>query len=291
MQLEDPAPFRKVLGRGYIKHDGGLALHPADFARQCVKLFEELSGKPIKHAGTPHVDEASLSAIDQSDRGQLSNVAAKLVTKFMWLGRISRPDLMVAINVCAGHITKWTVNNDKRMTRLAGYVAATLDRCHIMRIHDKPSDLRWSLYADADFGSAPDMKSTSGYLLALEGPQSFALILWCSKRQRAVSRPMTEAEFVSLSTSLFTEAFPLLEICQQLITLEIVLTVYYEDNQSVLAIIARGFSPKLRHLSKFHKINVASTCEAFNEPDINAEYIETLKQRADVLTKSFGVST
>ena len=112
MQLEDPAPFRKVLGRGYIKHDGGLALHPADFARQCVKLFEELSGKPIKHAGTPHVDEASLSAIDQSDRGQLSNVAAKLVTKFMWLGRISRPDLMVAINVCAGHITKWTVNND-----------------------------------------------------------------------------------------------------------------------------------------------------------------------------------
>ena len=82
------------------------------------------------------------------------------------------------------------------------------------------------------------------------------------------------------------------EICQQLITPEIVLN-YYEDNQAVLAIIARGFSPKLRHLSKFHKINVASTCEAFNEPDINAEDsedIETLKQRADVLTKSLGVS-
>jgi len=212
-----------------------------------------------------------------------------LVMKFMWLGRISRPDLMVAINVCAGHITKWTVNDDKRMTRLAGYVAATLDHCSIMRIHDKPSDLRLSLYADADFGSAPDMKSTSGYLLALEGPQSFALILWCSKRQRAVSRSTTKAEFVSLSTSLFTEAVPLFEICQQLITPEIVLT-YYEDNQAVLAIIARGFSSKLRHLSKFHKINVASTCEAFNEPDINAEYIETLKQRADVLTKSLGVS-
>ena len=65
---------------------------------------------------------------------------------------------------------------------------------------------------------------------------------------------------------------------------------YYEDNQAVLAISAHVFSPKLRHLSKFHKINVASTCEAFNEPDINAEYIEALKQRADVLTKSLGVS-
>ena len=173
-QLEDPAPLSKVLGRGHIKHDGGLALHPADFARQCVQLFEEPSGKPVKHARTPHVDEGSLLGADQAGRGQLSNVAAKLVMKFMWLGRISRPDLMVAISVSAGHITKWTVNDDKRMTRLAGYVAATLDHCHIMRIHDKPSDLRLSLYAGADFGSAPDMKSTSGYLLALEGPQSFS---------------------------------------------------------------------------------------------------------------------
>ena len=289
VQLEDPAPLSNVLGRGHVRHDGGLALHPADFARQCVKLFEELSGKPVKHVRTPHVDEGSLLATDQADRGQLSNVAPKLVMKFMWLGHISRPDLVVAINVCAGHITKSTVNDDKRMTRLAGYVAATLDHCHVMRVLDKPSDLRLSLYADADFGSAPDMRSTSGYLLALEGPRSFALILWCSKRQRAVSRPTTEAEFVSVSTYLIAEAVPLLEICQQLITPEILLNCY-EDNQAVLAIIARGFSPKLRHLSKFHKINVASTREAFNEHDINAEYIETLKQRTDVLTKSRSVS-
>ena len=81
----------------------------------------------------------------------------------------------------------------------------------------------------------------------------------------------------------------MLEICQELIAPEIVLNCY-EDNQAFLAIIARGFSPKLRHLSKFHKINVASTCEAISKPGINAEYIEALKQRADVLTKSLGVS-
>ena len=47
----------------------------ADFARQCVKLFEELSGKHVKHVRTPHVDEGSLVATHQADRGQLSNVA------------------------------------------------------------------------------------------------------------------------------------------------------------------------------------------------------------------------
>ena len=75
VQLEDPAPHSTVLGRGHVKHDGGVALHPADFARQCVTLFKELSGEPVKHARTPHVDEGSLLATDQADRGQLSNVA------------------------------------------------------------------------------------------------------------------------------------------------------------------------------------------------------------------------
>ena len=160
---------------------------------------KKLSGKPVKHARTPHVDEGSLVATDQAKRGKLSNVAAKLVMKFMWLGPISRPDLHDGCDQCL----RRSHHSIKRMTRLAGYVAATLDHCHVMQIHDSPSELRLWLYADADFGSAPDMKSTSGYLLALEGPRSFALLLWCSKRQRAVSRSTTEAKFVSLSTSLF----------------------------------------------------------------------------------------
>ena len=120
------------------------------------------------------------------------NVATKLVMKFMWLDRISRPDLIVAINVCAGYFTQWTINDDKRMARLAGYVAATLDHCHIMQDQDSPSEVRLSLYANVNFRSAPDMKSTSGCFLTLEGPQSFALLLWCSKRQRAVSISTTE---------------------------------------------------------------------------------------------------
>ena len=63
------------------------------------------------------------------------------------------------------------------MALLAGYVSATLDHSPVMQIHDQSSDLSLSLYADADFGSAPDMRSTSGYLLALEQPQSFVVLV------------------------------------------------------------------------------------------------------------------
>ena len=71
-----------------------------------VSTFSELSGKPVKHAHAPHVYQSSLAATDQAEKGQLFNVATKLVMKFMWLDRISGPDLRVAINVCAGHFAQ-----------------------------------------------------------------------------------------------------------------------------------------------------------------------------------------
>ena len=290
VQLEDPAELSKVLGRNHVPQDqGGLALHSADFAKQCVELYEQLSGKKAKHFRTPHCDSGTLVESDDGCVGQLSASSARLVMKLMWLGRISRPDILVAINTLARHITKWSANDDKRAARLVGYIAATIDHAHVMRINDPPAELWLSLYVDSDFGSSPDMKSTGGFIIALQGPNSFAVILWGSKTQRAVSRSTTEAEFVALSTALFGDAISLLSVCQKLIASTLVLKVY-EDNQAVLAIIAKGYSPKLKHLAKFHRINVASTCEAFSVEDILIEYVSTSHQKEDVMNKALPVS-
>ena len=66
--------------------------------------------------------------------------------------------------------SRWSSNDDKRAARLVGYIAATVDFAQVMRIKDPPAKLWLSLYVDIDFGSSPDMKSTSGFILALEGP-------------------------------------------------------------------------------------------------------------------------
>ena len=212
VQLEEPAELSKVLGRNHVMCDQGLALHSADFAKQCVELYEQLSCKKVKHFRTPHCDGGTLVETDDQCVGQLSASSAKLVMKLMWLGRISRPDIMVAINTLARNITRWSLSDDKRAARLVGHIAATVDYAHVMRIKDPPAKLWLSLYVDSDFGSSPDMKSTSGFIMALEGPDSFAIILWGSKTQRAVSRSTTEAEFVALSTALFRETISLLAL-------------------------------------------------------------------------------
>ena len=94
---------------------------------------------------------------------------------------------------------------------------------------------------------------------------------------------------MALSTALFEDAISLLAACQRVIASTVVLNVY-EDNQAVLAITAKGFNPKLKHLAKFHRINVASTCEAFSVEDILIEYIKTSHQKADVMNKALPVS-
>ena len=76
VQLEDPADLSKVLGRNHVTCDQGLALHSADFAKQCVELYEQLSGKKVKHFRTPHCDGGTLVDIGDQSVGQLSASSA-----------------------------------------------------------------------------------------------------------------------------------------------------------------------------------------------------------------------
>ena len=126
VQLEDPAELSKVFGRNNVSRDQNFAPHPAVFAKIFVELYEQFSGKNVKHFRTPHCDNGTLVETDDQRVGQPSASSAKLVMKLMWLGRISRPDIMVAINTLARNIIRWRANDDKRAARLVGYIAVNV---------------------------------------------------------------------------------------------------------------------------------------------------------------------
>lgn len=90
-----------------------------DFAKQCIALYQELIGKVPKTARSPHLEDGSLSIGDDVVKGQLSSVAERLVMKFMWLSRASRPDIAFAVNLLATHVSCWSFNDDRRVARLA----------------------------------------------------------------------------------------------------------------------------------------------------------------------------
>ena len=128
----------------------------------------------MKAAKSLHLEEGSLLSEDDAVKGQLSPVAARLVMKLMWLCRTARPDLNFAVNILAKHI-----NDDRRAARLVGCLSSSVDLAHVMIIKDPLNELNPALYCDADFaGDSMDMKSTSGFVMAIEGKSSFALLSW-----------------------------------------------------------------------------------------------------------------
>ena len=83
------------------------------------------------------------------------------------------------------------------------YINTTKDWNLESFIGDPVADLDIVMYCDADFaGDRKDSKSTSGGVIALVGPNSFAVVSALSKKQSVVSHSSTEAELVSLDVVL-----------------------------------------------------------------------------------------
>ena len=153
VELEPFAPVTRVLGRChrfvFWQQKKALALESADFAKQCVQLYESVASSTVKPQLTPHLDVSTLPAADDETRGQLTESAARILMKVLWLARLSRPDLLVASTTLASHVCSWSKNDDRRVHRLVGYILNSVDHAMILCINDPPSELRLALYCDS----------------------------------------------------------------------------------------------------------------------------------------------
>ena len=59
-----------------------------------------------------------------------------------------------------------------------------------------------------------------------------------------------------------------------------------EDNQATILVVRKGYSPKLRHISRTHKVNLSCLSEVFSDDDVSIEYVDTKEQAADIFTKA-----
>jgi hypothetical protein len=216
-----------------------------------------LAGKPLKEATSPFVPDGSIAQDEWESKGALTNGASRVVMKILWCARLSRPDILKAIADLTRRVTCWSVADDKRLFRLMCYLSTTREWKLHGRIGDKQEDLKLVLYTDADHASGvEDAKSSSGNLLCLEGPDSFWPLSWLSKKQGATARSTTEAEVISLATGVF-DALPVLEFAERIFQRSIELRCM-QDNTAVIAICNEGYSAKLRHVNKHHRINLFS---------------------------------
>ena len=267
----------------------------SDYAKSSVEHYMKAANcaSKLRKADTPFAPPGSLPAADdEPSGGQLSGVASSIVMKVLWLARLARPDLMKATCDLAASVTKWSRNCDRKTHRLIGYIHQTQDWRLKGQVSTEcdPSTLELGLYVDADLAGDPETsRSTSGAMLVLMCPKgTWVPLSWLSKRQTSTSRSTTEAEMVALATSLFSEALPMLSLWELVLGRSVTLRIF-EDNTATITIARNGYSAKLRHVGRTHKINLGSVYDILHDPNVILEYVESAKQVADIFTKALEV--
>ena len=64
----------------------------------------------------------------------------------------------------------------------------------------------------------------------------------------------------------------------------------HQDNSAVIQIVHAEYSPKLRRVSKTHRIDLSSLYQVLEDPFVRVTYINTDKQCADIFTKALSPS-
>jgi len=291
VELEDIAGLGRFLGRYHdeINVDGseGIVFNMKEYVKSACDLYESLPGsRQLKSAPTPFLPEGSLVPEDDNVRGELAPNACKVLMKALWAGRLARPDIVKAITALATKVQKWTRNHDRMLYRLMCYMHTTCDHMLIGYVGDKLEDLWLELFVDADFcGDREDAYSTSGGWLVLVGSRTWFPLCWASKKQTAVSRSTTESEVVALAYSLFKDAMPMCSLWDLLANRPMKLKIR-EDNQACILICEAGFSTKLRHITRTHKVNISSIKDELRKDYTEISYTESSDQCADIFTKA-----
>eukprot|EP00439_Symbiodinium_sp_Y106_P026682 s402_g3.t1 len=132
---------------------------------------------------------------------------------------------------------------------------------------------------------APERASSSA------GPSAPAGVVVQSSENKVLAdefglsaRSTPEAEMISMASALFSEVINLQTFLQS-VSKDTVPIIFFQDNETVLAILKSGYSPKLRHLGRVHRVNVASMAEIFEQEDFSATYVNSKDQLANGLTK------
>ena len=260
-----------------------------DYVKQSIEHYQELSGvEKLKKSPTPFCPEGALLPVNDESKGDLGMSAASILMKVLWAARLAHPDLSRPTCKLTSNVQKWSVNDDKRLRRLIEYMNLSQDYVLEGFICDPPEDLELWLFVDADLASDPDCsRSTNGAFLVLVGPSTWMPLAWLNTKQTSTAKSTTEAEGVSLVTALLQEAYPVRDLLELLLGREVKLRIK-EDNTATIKVLKKGYSSKLRHVQRTHKLNLGVVKEAIDDQSVYLEHVETTKQAADIFTKDLA---
>jgi len=263
------------------------------------RYCEEIGVQKLEYVESPFIEDKLDEAHLQP--GKQASTASSHLMSLLYDARLCRGDLITTTSFLSRRVSKWTLNDDKRLRRLMAYVFHHADLClnHELSTDDR-SEAVLDYYPDAELGGDyTTTKATGGFWLEVVSPCGTRKwpITWCTKKAGHSSTATADSEVWSLvgaqEVGLKKEVIPLLQ--QMEVSLNrLVLLRGREDNTQCIAAIRKGYSPGLRHLQRHCRLSLGFTNEVFycdltdrDAPFYYSElvYCESAKQKGDWMTK------
>ena len=190
--------------------------------------------------------------------------------KLLYVARSCRADIEVTTAFLARRVSRWSVNEDRRLHRLMQYCWHHASKELVHELH--PSDVHKCFLddsPDAELGGDPySTNASGGYWLEISSP--------CRKRKWPVCFATKKATHTSGSTA-DSETWSLVgandnglkkEVIPVLHQLEVSLNrpvklICKEDNTACIAAVKKGYSTALRYLKRHAEISLGFTHEVF----------------------------
>lgn len=267
--MKDLGGLKSFLGINISRPSPGiLVMSQENYLKNLLKRFNMEDCNP---SATPM--ETKIEVVGETSENE-SRPFRELIGCLMYAMSTTRPDLSASVNFFSRYQGSQNETLWKNLKRVLRYIKGTINLCLVFR---KSRGQTVTCFADADYGSGEDRKSTSGFLIQIHGNS----VLWGTKRQNSVALSSTEAEYVALATA----ASELLWVENLLNDLGMSWTnplLIYEDSQACIKLLSRWEHKRLKHVDiKYNFIR-----DLVEKNRIEVQYINTKEQLADIFTKA-----
>lgn len=271
--MKDLGKLKYFLGIEVGRGAEGFMITQRKYTMDIIGEVGLLGAKPC---ATPMEQQHKLGR-DKSPFIERSDQYRRLVGKLIYLS-ITRPDISYSVYILAQFMQTPREAHWDSALRVVRYWKGTVGQGILL---SPSSDLRLSVYCDADWSSCPTSRRSLSSYVAMVGDSS---ISWRTQKQDVVSHSSAEAEYRSMA-----EASREIKWLKRLLhDLGAPLTEpvkLYRDSKSAIYIATNPvFHERTKHVeSDCHQVR-----DAIKAGLITTVHVRTNEQIADVLTKALG---
>ncbi|PKA65558.1 Retrovirus-related Pol polyprotein from transposon TNT 1-94 [Apostasia shenzhenica] len=270
-EMTDLGMIKYFLGIQVWQKKGEIFISQEKYLANLLQNFQMQNSKPI---ATPLDANEKLKMEDGAKKVD-GVIFRSLVGSLMYLTH-TRPDIMQSVSMISRFMSSPSILHYAAAKRILRYLNGTR-KLGIKYAKEFKSSLIG--FSDSDWaGSIDDRKSTSAYIFCI----GTNVIAWSSRKQQTVALSLAEAEY-SAAAEAACEAVWLRRILEDIGQKQEDPTVIYCDNMSA---IAMSKNLVLHARTKHIELRLHFIRELVQKGEIQLEFLSTLEQPADMLTKA-----